>query len=293
MALIDFLKKQFIDVIHWPDDNGELLAWRHPITDAEIQSGASLTVRESQMAVFVNEGKVADVFGPGIYKLTTKTLPLLTNLMHWDKLFESPFKSDVYFFSTKKRLDRKWGTSQPITIRDQEFGAVRLRAHGIYSYCIDDPRLFHSTISGASSNYSGEELERQLRNIIAGHTADLFGKSGLSFVDFAANQKELGSKLEEQLSEVFRDHGLALKNMVLQGIALPEDLQAMLDKRIFVGMMGGLQNYTQLQTADAILLAAKNEGGVAGIGATAGVGFSLGQQIGAGLAQQLAIAGKK
>ena len=154
MALMDFIKKQFIDIIEWTETGDGTLAWRFPMAEMEIQNGGSLTVRESQMAVFVNEGKVADVFGPGMYKLTTQTLPVLTYLKNWDKLFESPFKSDVYFFSTRQQIDQKWGTPQPITIRDKDFGAVRLRAFGNYAYRIADPKLFHTEISGTRERYT-------------------------------------------------------------------------------------------------------------------------------------------
>ena len=159
MALMDFIKKQFIDVIEWTESQDGVLAWRFPVADREIQTGAMLTVRESQMAVFVNEGQVADVFGPGLHKLTTQTLPLLTNLKNWDKLFASPFKSDVYFFSTRQQIDQRWGTTQPVTIRDPDFGAVRLRAFGNYSYRIADPKLFHTQISGTREAYTAAELE--------------------------------------------------------------------------------------------------------------------------------------
>ena len=165
MALMDFVKKQFIDIIEWMEAGDGTLAWRFPMADREIQNGASLTVRESQMAVFVNEGKVADVFGPGMYKLTTQTLPVLTYLKNWDKLFQSPFKSDVYFFSTRQQLDRRWGTSQPITIRDKDFGAVRLRAFGNYAYRIADPKLFHTEISGTRDTYTVQDLDGQLRGL--------------------------------------------------------------------------------------------------------------------------------
>ena len=148
MALMDFIKKQFIDVIHWTEESNGILAWRYPMQDMEIQNGAQLTVRESQLAAFVNEGTMADVFQPGRYKLTTQTLPVLTNLKNWDKLFDSPFKSDVYFFATRLKLDRKWGTPNPVTIRDRDFGMVRLRAFGIYSYRLADPQLFHREVSG-------------------------------------------------------------------------------------------------------------------------------------------------
>src|SRR5678816_3318759 len=154
MSLGSFIKKQFIDILQWTEDTDGVLAWRYPMQDMEIQYGGSLTVRESQLAVFVNEGKVADVFQPGMYKLTTQTLPVLTYLKNWDKLFQSPFKSDVYFFSTRQRVDQRWGTSQPITIRDQDFGAVRLRAFGNYSYAVQDPKVFHTQISGTRERYT-------------------------------------------------------------------------------------------------------------------------------------------
>ena len=159
MALMDFIKKQFIDIIEWTEDGDGVLAWRFPMEDREIQNGGSLTVRESQTAVFVNEGKVADVFGPGRYTLTTATLPVLTYLQNWDKLFKSPFKSDVYFFSTRQQIDQRWGTTQPVTIRDKDFGAVRLRAFGNYAYRIVDPRLFYTEISGTREQYTVSDLD--------------------------------------------------------------------------------------------------------------------------------------
>ena len=170
MALMDFIKKQFIDVIQWTESDDGTLAWRFPMAGMEIQYGASLTVRESQMAVFVNEGQVADVFGPGMYKLTTQTIPVLTYLKNWDKLFESPFKSDVYFFSTRQQVDQRWGTPQPITIRDKDFGAVRLRAFGNYSYRVADPKLFHSRDLGhARGLYGGRARRPAARHDPAAH----------------------------------------------------------------------------------------------------------------------------
>jgi membrane protease subunit (stomatin/prohibitin family) len=249
------------------------------MAEMEIQNGASLTVRESQMAVFVNEGKVADVFGPGMYKLTTQTLPVLTYLKNWDKLFESPFKSDVYFFSTRQKIDRKWGTPNPVTIRDKDFGMVRLRAFGIYAFHLTDPKAFHTTLSGTMERYGSEDLEGQLRNTIVGHISDIFGESGVPFIDMAGNQEEFGKALKAKLDPMFGQYGLSLDSLNVQNISLPEELQAMLDKRIGVNMMGGMQAYTQFQTAEAIPLAAQNEGGLAGLGAGMGVGFGMGQQI--------------
>src|SRR5512137_962922 len=158
MALMDFIKKQFIDIIQWTEETDGMLAYRFPMQDFEIQNGAQLTVRDSQMAMFVDEGKIADVFGPGRFKLVTQTLPVLTYLKNWDKLFESPFKSDVYFFSTRVQLDRKWGTPNPITVRDKEFGMVRLRAFGIYSYHLTDPKLFFFNVSATTEIYTTEQL---------------------------------------------------------------------------------------------------------------------------------------
>lgn len=210
MALMDFIKKQFIDVIHWTEESNEILAWRYPMQDMEIQNGAQLTVRESQLAAFVNEGTIADVFQPGRYKLATQTLPLLTNLKNWDKLFDSPFKSDVYFFATRQKLDRKWGTPNPVTIRDRDFGMVRLRAFGIYSYRLADPQLFHREVSGTLEVYTVDDLDGQLRN----------------------------------------------------------------------SMIGDLRRYTQFQTANAISIAAANEGGgLASMGANLAAGVGIGNQM--------------
>src|SRR5580765_2846501 len=174
MSLRDFLKKQFIDVIHWTEPADGILAIRYPMQDMEIQNGGQLTVRESEMAAFVNEGRIADVFGPGLYTLNTNTLPLLTNLMNWDKMFQSPFKSDVYFFSTRIQTNQKWGTATPVTVRDKDFGAVRLRAYGIYSWRLADPGSFHRNISGTRETYTVAEIEGQLRNSIIGRMADTF-----------------------------------------------------------------------------------------------------------------------
>ena len=283
MAIMDFIKKQFIDVIHWTEDGDGVLAYRYPMQDFEIQTGAQLTVRDSQMAVFVNEGRVADVFGPGRYVLNTQTLPVLTNLMNWDKLFDSPFKSDVYFFSTRLQLDRKWGTPNPITLRDKDFGIVRLRAFGIYAYKLADPTRFYKEVSGTRDRYGVDDLDGQLRNTVIAAMTDLFGDSGVSFVDMASNQDALAQALTWKMKPVFERYGLSLDSFVVQNVSLPEELQKMLDKRISVNMMGGMHAYTQLQTADAIPLAAQNEGGMAGIGAGLGAGMTIGQ----GMAQSM------
>ena len=192
MSLRDFLSKQFIDVIEWVEPEEGILAYRYPMQDREIQNGGKLTVRDSQMTVFINEGKVADVFGPGLFTLNTQTLPILTYLRNWDKAFKSPFKSDVYFFSTRLQTNQHWGTPNPITLRDKEFGVVRLRAFGIYTYHIGDPKVFYSKVSGTRDVYAVPDLEGQLRNTIVGRITDTFANSQLPFLDMAANQVTLG-----------------------------------------------------------------------------------------------------
>ena len=302
MALMDFIKKQFIDIIQWTEEGDGTLAWRFPMAEMEIQNGASLVVRESQMAVFVNEGQVADVFGPGTYKLTTQTLPVLTYLKNWDKLFESPFKSDVYFFSTRQQIDQKWGTPQPITIRDKDFGAVRLRAFGNYAYRIADPKLFHTEISGTRESYPVADLEGQLRGLVLQNISNAIAGSGLPFLDLAANQVAFADALAKELQPAFAKIGLQLEGMTVQNVSLPEELQKILDQKIGMGMVGNdMGKFMQYQTAQAIPKFAEGAGsgggGIAGDAMGLGAGMALGQVLaqnlqaglqGAGVAAQAA-----
>jgi membrane protease subunit (stomatin/prohibitin family) len=281
MGLMDFIKKQFIDVIQWTEDSDGTLAWRYPMQDMEIQNGAVLVVRESQMALFVNEGKVADVFGPGTHKLNTQTLPLLTNLMNWDKLFDSPFKSDVYFFSTRQQIDQKWGTPQPITIRDADFGAVRLRAFGNYSFRVATPALFHTEISGTRERYTVEDVDGQLRGLVLQNISNAIAASGVAFLDLAASQLSFAQALTKQLAPEFDKIGLKLEGMTVQSVSLPEDLQKVLDQKIGMGMVGGdMGKFMQYQTAQAIPKFAEGAGhggGIAGDAMGLGAGVALGQ----------------
>jgi membrane protease subunit (stomatin/prohibitin family) len=278
MSLRDFLSKQFIDVIDWVEPEEGILAYRYPMQDREIQNGGKLTVRESQLAVFVNEGKVADAFEPGLYTLGTHTLPILTYLMNWDKAFQSPFKSDVYFFSTRIQTNQHWGTPNPITIRDKEFGAVRLRAFGIYTYHIADPKVFYSKVSGTRNIYRVADLDGQLRNTTVGRITDTFAGSDLPFLDMAANQVALSGKITGQLKPAFTDLGLSLDSFVVENLSLPDELQKVLDQRISMNMVGDMGRYTQYQVAQAIPIAAANEGaGAAGVGAGLGAGVAMGQ----------------
>ena len=284
MGLMSFISKQFIDVIEWTDQPEGILMWRFPFQDNEIQYGAQLTVRDGQLAVFVNEGQVADVFGPGLHKLETRTLPVLTNLKNWDKLFQSPFKSDVYFINTRLQLGRKWGTPQPVTIRDSDFGMVRLRAFGMYSYALTDAKEFYAQIAGANDQYTAEQLEPQLRNLIIANMSAAIGSSGVPFLDMAANQGLMADKIGEGLRPLFARYGLKLDAFVVENVSLPEELQKAIDTRISMGMMGDLNKFTQYQVATAIPLAAQNEGGIAGIGAGLAAGVGMGQAMAGAIA---------
>jgi membrane protease subunit (stomatin/prohibitin family) len=246
--------------------------------DMEIQNGGQLTVRESQMALFVNEGEIADAFGPGLYTLDTRTLPVLTSLRNWDKAFKSPFKSDVYFFSTRIQTDQKWGTQQPITIRDKEFGSIRLRGFGIYSYHIDEPQTFHKKVSGTRDVYTTADLEGQLRSTVLARFADAFATSGIPFLDMAANQALLADKMKQVLAPSFKDYGLALDTFTVENLSLPDELQKRLDERIGMNIAGNLQQYTQFQVAQSIPIAAANQGGgAAATGAGLGAGMAMGK----------------
>jgi membrane protease subunit (stomatin/prohibitin family) len=292
MGLMDFIKKQFIDVLEWTESGDGVLAWRYPMADNEIQYGGSLTVRESQVAVFVNEGKVADVFGPGRHTLTTATLPVLTYLKNWDKLFQSPFKSDVYFFSTRQQIDQRWGTSQPVTIRDKDFGAVRLRAFGNYSYRIADPRLFHTEISGTRDTYTVADLDGQLRALMLQHISTAVAASGVAFLDLAANQVEFARVLKEATDPAFSTLGLKLEGVTMQNISLPDELQKVLDQKIGMGMVGNdMGRFMQYQTAQSIPKFAEGGGGggsgLAGDAMGLGAGVALGQVLAGQLSQGL------
>lgn len=294
MALMDFIKKQFIDVLQWTESDDGTLAWRFPMRDLEIQNGAQLVVRESQMALFVDEGQVADVFGPGTYKLTTQTLPVLTYLRNWDKLFESPFKSDVYFFSTRQQVDQKWGTPQPISIRDPEFGAVRLRAFGNFAYRVADPKKFHTEISGTRDAYRVDDLDGQLRGLIMQNIATGIAQSNIPFLDLAANQHNFAQALAQALAPAMAGYGLKLEAMTVQSISLPDELQKVLDQRIGMGMVGqDMGRFMQYQTAQAIptmaegVAAGGDAGGLAGAGLGMGAGVAMGQVLAQGMQSAL------
>ncbi|MDO8420153.1 MAG: SPFH domain-containing protein [Rubrivivax sp.] len=288
MAMMDFIGKQFIDVLEWTEVDDGTLAWRFPMAGNEIQHGAALTVRESQAAVFVNEGQVADVFGPGRYRLTTQTLPVLTYLKNWDKLFQSPFKSDVYFFSLRRQLDRRWGTTQPVTVRDQDFGAVRLRAFGNYSYRVADARRFHTEVSGTRERYSVDDIDGQLRGLMLQQLSDAVAQSGVPFLDLAANQVAFAGQLRLAAADEFAKLGLALEAVTIQNVSLPDELQKVLDQKIGMGMVGDdMGKFMQYQAAQAIPNFAAGAGAAGGGVVADAVGLGAGVALGQVMAQQL------
>jgi membrane protease subunit (stomatin/prohibitin family) len=277
VTLRDFLGKQFIAVIQWNEPQDGILAWRYPMQDMEIENGGQLTVRESQMAAFVNEGRIADVFGPGLHTLSTRNLPVLTDLMNWSKDFQSPFKSDVYFFSTRLQIAQKWGTATPVTFREKEFGAVRVRGYGIYSYRIADAKKFFLQLSGTRDSYFATELEGQLRETIVAGMANVVAASELSFLDMAANQAALAQKMADAVKPAFAAMGLELTQFAVESLSLPDELQKVMDQRIGVSMAGDLGRFTQFETAEALETAAANPGGGADAGVGLGAGMAMAQ----------------
>jgi membrane protease subunit (stomatin/prohibitin family) len=280
MSLMSFLGKQFIDILQWNEQGPGVLAWRHPMQDQEIQTGATLVVRDTQRALFVDEGRIADLFGPGTYTLNTSTLPVLTYLENWDKGFESPFKSDVFFFSVREQIDQRWGTPQPIAVRDKEFGPLRIRANGVYSYKIVDPSVFWQKLSGTVASYTVDDAAGQLRAAILTSMASTLGSSNIAFVDMAAQQDALSATLKTAVAPAFLAYGLELTSFYLQSLSLPEEVQERLDRASSMRIVGDLGKYTQFETAESLRAAAANPGGVASAGAGLGAGLALAQAMG-------------
>ncbi len=285
MGIFDFVKKQFIDVIDWTETSDGVLAFRYPMQDREIQNGGQVTVTDTQLALFINEGEVADLFTPGRHTLSTKTLPVLTNLRNWDKAFASPFKSDVVFFSTREQIDQRWGTSQPITFRDKEFGAIRLRANGTYSYKLKNPKVFFKKLSGTREVYSVSDLEPQLRALVVETMTSFLASSQIPFLDMAGNQTKFAQTLKGALAQVFEDYGLSLETFTVQSLSLPEELQKYLDKSSQMNLVGNMQKFAQFQSIEAIEKAASNPGGLAGAGMGLSAGMAIGQNFNQAMGQ--------
>lgn len=280
MGLWDRLRHELIDIIEWLDDGRDTLVHRFPRHGNEIKNGAKLVVREGQAAVFVNEGKLADVFEPGTYTLETQNLPILATLKGWKYGFESPFKAEVYFVSTRRVTDLKWGTKNPIMLRDPEFGPVRLRAFGTYEVRVADPAAFIREVVGTDGRLTADEITTQLRNHVVSRFSDVLGESRIPVLDLAANYDELGKFLTDRIAPRFAEYGMELTTMLVENISLPPAVEEALDKRTSMGVIGNLQAYTQYQAAEAMEKAADNPGGGAAEGIGLGMGFAMAQQFG-------------
>jgi membrane protease subunit (stomatin/prohibitin family) len=277
------LKGQLIDVIEWNDDTRDTMVWRFPRRDNEIKNGARLIVRESQVAAFVNEGQLADVFQPGTYTLHTENLPILSKLKAWKYGFNSPFKAEVYYVSTRVFTDRKFGTKNPIMLRDSEFGMVRLRAFGNFSIRITDAGTFVKQIAGTGGRFTLEDLDNQLRDMVSSRFADALGQSKIPALDLAGNYDQLGQYITARIQTDFQPFGLSLVNLFVENISLPPEVEAAMDKRTSMGVIGNLQAYTQYQTAEAIPEAARASGGLAGSAAGMVMGVNMANQVAGGM----------
>lgn len=273
------LFKQFIEVIEWQEQRSDRMVYQFPVHKNEIKMGAQLTVRESQVALFINEGEIADVFEPGRYQLTTENMPILTKLKSWPYGFNSPFKAEVYFVNTKQFLDQKWGTTNPLMMRDAEFGIIRLRGFGTFAYRVTDPVQFMREVFGTKQFADTDIITPQLKQQILTAMADLLGESKIPALDLISNYEELGKLGAEKVQPQFAEYGLTLTNLTIQNLSLPPEVEAAMDKRTQMGVLGNLDTYTKFQVAESIRDAAQNEGGMAGIGASLGVGATMAQQI--------------
>jgi len=274
MGLWEKVKGQFIDVIEWVDDTQDSLIWKFPREDNEIKNGAQLIVRESQVAIFLHEGEIGDIFGPGRVELTTANIPVLTTLKSWKYAFNAPFKCDVYFVSMRQFTDLKWGTKNPIMLRDAEFGPVRLRAFGSYCVKVSDPEAFIKQIAGTDTLFQMSEITGQFRNILVSRFADSLAESKIPMLDLAANYNEMGDLLLGNLQPEFDEYGIQLTKFLIENISVPEEVEKALDKRTQMGVIGNLSAYTQFQTAEAIEDMANNpNAGANAMGMIAGVGM--------------------
>jgi membrane protease subunit (stomatin/prohibitin family) len=279
------LGSQFIEIIQWLDDSYDAMVYRFPVYNQEIKMGAQLTVRENQAALFINEGKAADLFGPGRYELTTQNLPILTTLRGWKYGFQSPFKAEVYFFNTRLFTDLKWGTTNPVMMRDAEFGMIRLRAFGTYAMKIAEPKTFFATIVGTQGLTTTEEITGQLRSTILSKLSDAIAEAKVAALDIASRYDELSATGKQILAPEFGSFGLDLSKFFIENVSLPEEVEAAIDQRTKLGVLGDkMGQYTQLQAADAMKIAAANPGGAAGAGVGIGAGIAMGGMMGGALA---------
>lgn len=283
MALWDKLMGEFVDVIEWTDDSSNTLVYRFERYGNEIKNGAKLTVREGQMAIMVHEGELADQFGPGMYELRTANLPILSTIQNWPHGFESPFKSEIYFFNMRQFTDLKWGTKNPVILRDPEFGPVRLRAFGTYVIRIKDPRTLLTEIVGTDGHFTTAEITDQLRNVIVSRFSNALGSSGIPVLDLAGNYDQLGQFITSKIAPEIAAYGIELTKMLVENVSLPKSVEEALDRRTSMGVIGDLSRYTQFQAAEAMRAAAEQPGGAAGAGVGMGAGLAMGQQMAAAM----------
>lgn len=281
MGLMNFIKGEFLEVVHWEDESNDTMVYKFPMTDKQqIKENAQLIVRPSQVAIFVYQGQVADVYQPGKYTLHTDTMPILTSLSNWKYLFENHFKTDVYFVNTKQFVNQKWGTTNPIMMRDAEFGILRLRGFGIYSFKVNEPVIFLKEVFGSNKFYTVDQINEHLKSLIISTMSDALGESKIPAIDLATQYDELGKLAIERLGERFAIFGLMVSDFAVENISLPESVEKAIDKRTEMGAIGNLDHYMKYQTAEAIRDAAQNEGGgMAGIGAGMGAGLGIGQMM--------------
>ena len=273
----DLVTSQLIDVIEWTDDSQNTMVYKYDMNGKEIMMGAQLTVRESQAAIFVNEGKLADVFQPGRYELSTQNMPILTKLKAWKFGFNSPFKSDVYFINTKQFLDRKWGTANPVMMRDADFGMIRIRAFGSFAFRVKEPETFMKECFGTSSLFTVEGVEGQLKSMVVSGLSDAIAQSKIPALDIAANYSGLSQYCMNALNTKVEALGLTLTNFVIENVSLPEEVEKAMDKRTSMGVLGDMGKYAQFQAAEAMRDAANNPNGMAGMGVGMGAGMGMGQ----------------
>ena len=277
MGIFDAIKSQFIDVIEWTDNGGSTMVHKYDMRGKEIMMGAQLTVREGQVAIFVNEGQLADVYQPGRYELSTQNMPIMTVLQSWKFGFNSPFKADVYFINTRQFLDRKWGTTNPVMMRDAEFGMIRIRAFGIYAFKVQDPEVFLKEVFGSAALLTTEGVEGQIKRTLVSGLSDAIAESKIPALDLAANYNELGEYVRQAMAPKLAALGLTLTDFVVENISLPEEVEKTMDKRTSMGVLGDMNKYTQYQAAEAMRDAAQNPGGTAGAGIGMGAGVAMGQ----------------
>jgi len=277
MGFWDKIFGEFIDVIDWLDESNDTMVYRFERYNNEIKYGAKLTVRTGQAAVFINEGEIADVLGPGLYELETQNLPILTTLQHWDHAFDSPFKAEVYFCNLRKFTDLKWGTKNPIILRDKEFGVIRLRAFGTYEMRIDDPALFMRDIVGTDGHFGVDDISGQLRNIIISRFSNIIANADIPVLDLASNYEQLGAYISEKLQDEFGKYGIELTKFLIENISVPPTVEEALDKRSSMGIITDLHKYLEFQTAES--MTTENANSTAAMGASMGVGFAMAEKL--------------